>query len=59
MHLLFINQSCISAIFQHIQRNTSELRCIVRSSVSSGDIVGRIADVIHMNLGSSLEQGNT
>ena len=48
MHLCFINQFCIPAIFQHIQRNTSELRCKGRSSVSSGNIIGRIA--INMNL---------
>jgi hypothetical protein len=51
---LSINQSCISAIFQHIQRNTSELRFIGRSS---GDIVVEIA--INMKFGSSFEQGNT
>ncbi len=45
---MIINQSCISAIFQHIQRNTSELQCKGWSSVSSGDIIGRIA--INMNL---------
>jgi hypothetical protein len=31
-------------------KNTLELRYIARSSVNSGDKVGRIADVIHMNL---------
>jgi hypothetical protein len=50
----------INLVFQQSFNISREiLQCKGWSSVSSGDIVGRIADVIHMNLGSSLEQGNT